>query len=134
MTTLTWDETFAVGSELLDQQHKILFQLINRFSAAVEREANTAELSKIFSEVLDYTETHFSMEEQLMKRFEYPDRENHMAIHSRLVSDAKSTYEDIKAGKKGAPKSAIDFLANWLEKHIKGTDTKYSSYLSDAAA
>lgn len=134
MSVLTWDESYAVGVELLDQQHKILIQLINRFDNAAKAQADTAELTNIFSQVLDYTTTHFTMEELMMKQAKYPDLENHMGIHARLVEEAKKHYEEIKAGSKGANQSAMNFLGNWLEKHIKGIDTKYGPYMQENAA
>ncbi len=130
MGFITWDNSFAVNDELLDGQHKILFQIINRFHDAVQRQEKTPVLTKLFDEVLDYTSMHFSIEEQVMKQAAYPELTTHQEIHGRLLADARDLQAKIRGGNAQAAGDAMNFLKNWLEKHIKGTDTKYSPFLS----
>lgn len=130
MRFIDWNESFSVGVETMDIQHKVLFMIVNKFYNAVEHGADTAELSRIFNEVLEYTNTHFALEEVLMQAHNYPDYEQHKALHVRLVENALVLADEIKAGRAGAPSRALDFLKNWLEKHIQGVDVKYGPCLN----
>ena len=134
MGFIDWDEKFSVGVDTMDIQHRVLFMIVNKFYNAYEYGANAAELSRIFDEVLDYTGMHFTLEEQLMRDKNYPDYEQHKALHVRLVDNANALAAEIRAGKPHAAKDALDFLKNWLEKHIMAVDVRYGSCLSDHAA
>ncbi len=131
MGHITWDQKYSVEVELLDGQHQLLFKIINRFYDAMERQESTENLDKLFGDVLDYTSIHFQVEESLMRLGGYPDLEQHMEAHKKLVEQAVALHSDIKIGSKSAGPKAMEFLRNWLEKHIMGVDKKYAPYISD---
>jgi hemerythrin len=134
MSHIKWDDTFSVGVELIDSQHQLLFQIINRFYDAIERKENQTILSKLFHEVLDYTTMHFSIEETMMKQCNYPDIAQHQEIHKRLIARAGEVQQEINRGVKGAPQAAMLFLTDWLEKHIKGNDKQYTPFMTKLGA
>ncbi|MDH5326727.1 MAG: bacteriohemerythrin [Gammaproteobacteria bacterium] len=130
MEKINWDKSYSVNVDMLDTQHQNLFAIINKFYDVVQAKKDTSTLSTVFKQVLDYTQTHFKIEEHYLKKYGYPDIEKHMLLHSTLVDRAQTLYSDINAGKSGAAENAIGFLKDWLEGHIKGVDTKYSSHLN----
>ncbi len=134
MPYINWDPSFSVGVGPLDGQHQTLFQIINRFYDAMEMHAPQAVLSAIFGEVLDYTNMHFKLEEAIMRRYSYPGFERHRQYHQQLVARAVAIKSDIDAGQRDAPRDALRFLTDWLEKHIKGCDVDYSPYMSKLGA
>ena len=134
MSYIQWDDTFSVGVELIDGQHQILFKIINRFYDATERKENQTALSKLFNDVLDYTAMHFNIEETMMKQCAYPDIAKHHEIHQRLIERATEIQQDIDRGVAGAPHTAMKFLKDWLEQHIKGNDKQYTPYMTKLGA
>lgn len=132
MSVLKWDESYGVGVELLDGQHQVLFQIINRFYASMERDDPAETQEKYFHEVLDYTEMHFKIEETFMKQANFPDLEVHQELHRKLIEQARELDTSLKAGVPGAGNKAVQFLKEWLETHIKGCDTKYSPFMKEA--
>lgn len=132
MSALTWDSSYSVGVELLDGQHQVLFQIINRFYNSTERGDPSEQQEHYFHEVLDYTEMHFKIEETFMKQAGFPDLDTHIGVHKRLLAEAMELDKALKAGVPGTGEKAVKFLKEWLEKHIKGMDTKYSPYMYEA--
>lgn len=132
MSTLTWDSSYSVGVELLDGQHQLLFQIINRFYNSMERNDPSEQQERYFHEVLDYTEMHFRIEETFMKQAQFPDLEAHIGVHKKLLDEATELDTSLKAGTPGAGEKAVQFLKDWLEKHIKGMDTKYTPFMHEA--
>ncbi|MDH5325276.1 MAG: bacteriohemerythrin [Gammaproteobacteria bacterium] len=132
MSMLEWDDSYSVKVEMLDEHHKTLFKIVNRFYETAKNNSDIATLTEIFKKVLDYTQMHFKIEEYYMKKHEYPTYDKHKQIHEDLVQRASSLHDDIQSGKVGAVDNACTFLKDWLEKHIKGVDTQYGPHLNRA--
>lgn len=130
MAVLKWDDSYSVKVTMLDDHHKTLFSIVNRFYDVSQKTDDKNELCEVFKRVLDYTQMHFKIEEHYMQKYGYPDFEGHKKRHEDLLKKAASLYEGIEAGTKGIKELAVAFLKEWLEGHIKGTDTKYSSHLN----
>ncbi|MBL6988074.1 MAG: hypothetical protein ISR72_13775, partial [Methylobacter sp.] len=64
---LVWSDKFATNIELVDFQHKKLFDLLNKLSDAF-KQGNPSEImiNEILQELLDYADKHFVDEELLM--------------------------------------------------------------------
>jgi methyl-accepting chemotaxis protein len=128
-----WDETFATGNEAIDNQHKTLFDALNRLLAAMQEEEAGAELKKALDFLSEYTVKHFYDEEQIQKQADYPDLPNHHRMHEAF----KVTVQEL--GRELIMKGANDKLiadvqkkiGNWLITHIKGQDIKLGVYLRE---
>lgn len=53
MALFVWQDIYSVGVEVIDNQHKKLLEIANRFHAAFERGEGRAMLSGIFNELVD---------------------------------------------------------------------------------
>ena len=97
-------------------------QLITLFNVSA------SDIGKIFDELVQYTASHFSDEEALQARANYPDINNHKEVHKKLVAKVLEYGEQLKAGKLQAA-DLMRFLSDWLINHIQGTDSKYVPYV-----
>ncbi|MCA9647334.1 MAG: hemerythrin family protein [Polyangiaceae bacterium] len=130
MAFVNWEpQTYTVGSVQMDDQHEKLFEIINRYAAAMDRKASRAELANIFDEVVSFAAYHFKDEEAMMARNNYPDLPRHKLIHEALVKQVTELKQELSSGEAGAESKIKFFLKSWLTAHIKGIDTKYSRYL-----
>ena len=81
MTKLVeWSERFSVGITKLDDHHKVLFNIINDMKIECDKE-KPGELDGFFRALLEYTEYHFTAEEAVMKKMNYPQIEDHKKQH-----------------------------------------------------
>ena len=74
---LEWDDKYSVGISIIDEQHKKLFDLINRTLYAKELGYNKEALRVILEGMTYYTLKHFKTEENYMKEFNYPEYQSH---------------------------------------------------------
>ena len=77
-----WNDKFSVGIELIDKQHKEFFSIANTaidFSNQAELEKK--EVKSIFERLQYYTFYHFSTEEELFYKYNYPRTKEHIAEH-----------------------------------------------------
>ena len=71
MDIIDWDESFRIGVEQIDRQHKKLFALRNQLfeSCCTENSVHAEKFHSILSELFEYTRYHFEAEEELMQAY-----------------------------------------------------------------
>ncbi len=126
---LIWKDDYSVGIDSIDQQHKKLINLINHLQTAVDYSTGEQFERDALDELVDYTKTHFTYEEGLMRDNEYPDFEAHKAQHEKMFKKVAEVLAEYEKDQDTAMSNAVAYLKNWLINHINGTDKQYSSYL-----
>ncbi len=124
-----WKDEYSVGIDSIDQQHKKLLNLINQLQTAVDYSTGEQFEQEALDALVDYTKTHFSYEEGLMRDNDYPDFEPHKAMHDKMIKKVEEVLADYQQDHDTAMSNAVEFLKGWLINHINGTDKEYSSYL-----
>jgi len=129
-----WKDAYSVGIESIDQQHKNLINLINMLQTTVDYSTGEAFERECLAAVVDYTKTHFVYEEGLMSKYGYPDFEAHKAQHQKMIDKINDLLAAYEEHPESAMKNALDFLKQWLIRHINGTDKLYSEFLLSKGA
>ena len=124
-----WKDSYSVGIESIDLQHQKLLNLINQLQTAVDYSTGEQFEREALDELVDYTKTHFSYEEGLLKDNDYPDFEPHKAQHEEMFVKVQEVLADYEKDQDTAMSNAAEYLKDWLIKHINGTDKEYSSFL-----
>lgn len=127
---LQWSEQFSVNIPEIDEQHKALFDLIDKIHIAILEHKGTAACVEVLDELVDYTRIHFSLEQSLMHMGKYPGYEAHCALHRNLVSEVEALQSKIHSGSAAISFELLHFLRNWLTKHILGEDKKYAEFFA----
>lgn len=128
MSLFTWDSIYSVGVDLIDQQHKNLFAIANRFHDAYTTRQEHALLVATFGELLDYTVTHFADEERMLREFNYPDFARHKVNHEKLIALVQGYQQRLERAESGIGLAAMNFIQTWLNGHVLGMDRAYASH------
>jgi len=124
-----WDDIFSVDNETIDNHHKQLFKLVAEADSAIKNNDEDA-LAEIFNQLQDYTQYHFSAEEAMMKKADYPGIADHILEHEKFISKLESVKEQfIMGGMESLSSELIPFLSEWLSVHIVIIDQEYMNYL-----
>ena len=125
-----WKREYSIDNGLIDQQHKQLLELANHVLAINDPVAEVAELRDNVKELFHYMEYHFDAEEQFMKEMDYPDLEQHQAIHAQLVHDMNQL---LKSARDYAEllQSLKPVMKSWVLKHIQEEDSKIGIFLKE---
>jgi len=121
-----WDDSYSLGLEQIDAQHKVLFEIINHLWSAIVRRAKGAEMQKILDELEHYSVTHFSAEEAFMQSEGFAGLEAHRRQHAQFVARIRAAREDLRQGKE-ISLDLLHFLSDWLAKHIQAEDRAYAA-------
>ncbi|MBF4693860.1 bacteriohemerythrin [Fusibacter ferrireducens] len=132
---MVWDESLAVGNEIIDRQHQQLFdiatQLETLFENYTETDYDYDEIIHILVKLHLYALKHFETEEEILERIKFPGLVNHKKDHQRFVSFLdRFKAEKIEADQYQTLLDLLAFVVNWIMSHVKGTDSAYIPYLS----
>jgi hemerythrin len=123
---MLWNKSLETGVEKIDQQHKELFvqaeKLLDRTQA--QRIPETLEFLK------NYVARHFTDEEALQRKVQYPKSAFHHNLHVDFVNKYKQLYDQYKeSGEKLSVVLAINSLViNWLKDHIMIHDKEFCQF------
>ena len=95
---LVWRDTMAVGQEPIDADHKKFFALVNATEKCIA-EWNLALLNRAFESTKELVESHFALEEDLMKSLGFPGIDGHVAFHRDLERKISLIYGKFQTSK-----------------------------------
>lgn len=127
MDVIVWNENFETGLDEVDQQHRHLVEITNRFGRILfDKNALCKEMEEIFAELVSYTQYHFSEEENLMETVGIDVRhvDYHKNEHASFLQSVLHLYGESKLGR-DTGKPLFEFLMNWLVYHILGSDRSF---------
>jgi len=130
MDYIKWDGSLELGIKDIDEQHKGLIETINLFESV----SNAADRYKICLETImrlkKYFDEHFMTEESYMIEYDYPDFVSHKKEHSEFIKNVLDF--EMACVEFYAPYTPIlEFLREWLTKHVKDTDIKMGKFLNE---
>jgi len=132
MPLITWTEEYSVGIEEIDQQHKKLIRLTNGLYDAMKQGRGKDSLLLLLEELLEYTQYHFSIEEELFERYNYVAKEVHIKEHDHLKNKVQQLNVTIRTGKGVLTIEVFNFLKDWINHHILTVDRLYKDKLKDS--
>lgn len=130
MPLIEWNDSYSVGLDLFDREHKTLVDIINRLYDAFERGVERKLVEDSLNELVEYTTLHFGHEEMYFDDWAYPDKAAHIISHQELRRQVQEYHASFKA-KASIEMSLelIEYLKFWLINHILSEDKKFCQFL-----
>jgi hemerythrin len=117
-----WKNEYSVGIGSIDAQHQNLLAIARELYTAMSAGQGKASLSRILDRLVQYASVHFAHEERLMRLNDYPELAAHKGEHDALTKQVLKFQADFDAGRVSMTVQLLQFLKDWLEKHIKVSD------------
>ena len=130
MKSWEWKNEYSLGIPAIDLQHKRIFDCIARIAQGAtddDRLRAEAEIIKL----LVLLKEHFFLEESMMKKFYYPELEQHIEEHRQFHSDVHHLAQTSLMKKGGVPREALKIAHKWLTEHILVSDKHYFNFFSN---
>lgn len=134
MPFLKWENSYSVGVSKIDEQHKKIFELINKLYKIenMKPPKDIGNIRLILEEMAQYANYHFETEEKYFDLYDYEGKEIHKNQHNEYRKKTEEFYEKYKIDEKFLIFSdVLNFLKDWRSNHINGFDKKYVKCFND---
>lgn len=129
MTLLTWDKRLSVGAPSMEAQHRLLVEALNELHSAVMRGEPSGVTGLFLRTFIAYTRNHHAAEEALMARLDYPELQQHRALHRELMENLETQLAHLERGEGTVTVEFLHFLRDWLTNHIQKVDRAYLPWI-----
>jgi hemerythrin len=123
---IKWKEEYRLGVPTIDEQHQKLFEIANRAYELLKNEVRLDKYDKIteiIAELKDYTIYHFKTEEEYMRSIGYQKFLSHKVYHDDFIEKVKNVdLNQIEDNQDKYLLGVLDFVVNWIDRHILGQD------------
>ena len=132
--SFTWDDSFLIGIDELDFEHRSLIDDINRLHQELAEHAELTEIERCLGEIFARMQAHFALEERVMRDNDYPGYEQHKREHEALLeryTESMLTFINHPDGDYGGP---VEYeLEQWIIHHIGDSDRRMSEMIASKA-
>jgi len=129
MPILHWQDTFATGVQIIDDQHRQIFQTINELFDLLQSGAPLPQILDNLDFLVAYAVNHFQTEESFMAESGYPDLSEHLDEHRRLVDRIHTIRARFKSPEPPTLPELSRMVSEWTSHHIGEVDMGYVSFL-----
>ncbi len=129
MTKLVWSDEYSVGVSELDQDHKIIFRLMNTLVDLGAVASSGEEINDALTAMTEYANGHFEREEEYMRAVGFPDAENHVRGHMVFRENTVNFCLELMDGDGAIPDRVLDYLRHWWVDHILESDMAYKRFV-----
>lgn len=124
---MEWHDALNAGIAVLDEQHRALFDCVNRLQGAAVSGRQFLTIHEI-CQLRSYVRFHFATEEQLMRVHGFPRLHEHVSEHRQFA--AKLYHLMMANTRHDNSAEMIEFLTAWLADHVGRADMEYVPYVA----
>jgi len=124
-----WNTRYDTGIQVIDEQHRELFGIVERLRRSVQEGAERALVESLLGDLVICTERHFATEEAYMGRFHYPDLVQHVAEHASMLSSLHELFAKFQESHQAMALMVPTFMEGWLKHHISDGDFGFVTFL-----
>lgn len=133
MAFFIWRDSFNIGIEEIDQQHRKFMEMLNECYEAVSFAKTTTINHELVNKLKAYVSMHFDYEIDMLKNTGYIETEQQLKQHKYFesrISELESSLLHVNAE---SLITVFSFLRDWFLNHILENDRKYVSFVNQAA-
>ena len=131
MSLIEWNETLHLNIGEIDTQHHKLVDMINELNDAMRAGKGKEIVGKILNGLIAYAASHFKTEEHYFEKLGYSGSVKHKSEHNNFVKKVTEFQQGYQSGRIGLTTQVMNFLGDWLQNHIKGSDKQYAPFFHE---
>ena len=117
MTYINWSASLDTTIETIDRQHRHIVNYINQLHHARISGHAREDVGKVIDGLIDYTSSHFALEESMMQEARYPFCASHKKLHELFIKRVDGFRARFVVGEDIA-EELNHLLEKWLYHHI----------------
>lgn len=120
-----FDNDLVTGVDIVDSQHRAIFEMVNEFYYAVCHDKGYQALRGMLEFLKIYVGSHFADEEKLMNEIGYEKYTEHSKQHADLTAQL-NIYLEFTELDDDLLHNITRTLVDWLNCHIKNEDKQFA--------
>jgi putative two-component system protein, hydrogenase maturation factor HypX/HoxX len=125
MIHYVWQDSYQLGDDKVDAQHKDFFEIAQKLMTASKKD----DMLEIMFNLYAHVKEHFGEEESLMKKAEYHLYKSHSSEHNIMLEKLMEMDKKIQADQ--WKRSDIEHFIDKWTKHIVNADMVFNEYWKD---
>ncbi|MDO6748772.1 bacteriohemerythrin, partial [Gilvimarinus sp. 1_MG-2023] len=119
MQPIRWSPEFETGIDIIDTQHKRIFDYLQEVETAI-KQRDDQKIRAVAKALIDYSISHNAFEEKLMEQANYPVLKAHAKVHEAFRDRALSYNQRLENGEDcfKVAKEVRSDIGLWLTNHI----------------
>lgn len=126
---MEWSNSYNIGIDVIDHQHRQILDYINALDQ-IRESGNRDRIQEVLDDLIDYTQSHFSFEENLLQQVNYQYLPSHRGIHELFVKRLNDYRHKFEKGE-SIEQDLYRLLSKWLINHIQHDDQDYVDSVRD---
>ena len=126
-----FSDNLVTGNEMIDSHNKELIDRINKLLDSCEQSNEKAVAVRTLDYLSEYTDFHFSAEEQLQREIDYPGFAKHKEQHDafkQTIKELEEMLEEEEGPSQAFVEKIQENVIRWFYTHIEGFDRSVAEY------
>ncbi len=128
---VNWEKEYTCGEDKIDEQHIKLIQKINSFVKNHQEKITVSELTYLLSDINKDLMSHFTFEEYLLRKYNYPNLGEHERIHNQIIADVEHVITVCRRHKMIDSVLLYQMLLDIIIGHMETEDKKFFYLFQD---
>jgi hemerythrin len=125
---LIWRETWELGIEAIDADHREVAGLVNRLIAGT-RVPDHPDCQDALAELIGGLKRHFEVEERFLERIDYPHLYDHQREHTIQMAEFVDMQRDLAhRHARCLDRETVQGIKAWFFNHIIAEDRQYAEF------
>lgn len=137
-TWVSWDDSYELGIPQIDEQHRRLVALCDKFHADILSVRGNASgpgwkvfLSDVLRDTAQYASTHFAEEEKIMELAQYSGLDFHRECHQEFINSVSDILNSFQRVTLQTAMEFSSYLKNWVLFHIAYEDKHFEKCVKE---
>ncbi|AVM74701.1 bacteriohemerythrin [Magnetospirillum gryphiswaldense] len=127
---IQWDQTLSVGNPMIDNEHREIIHVLNRFYADWITAGHHLDVEEELHHLSALVDTHFANEEELMTRRHCPSLTDHIQDHRQMQAELRAiTASFTTLGSAKLEARLLRFIRKLVMGHVLSWDMDARDYL-----
>ncbi len=128
MTLIRWQDSYNLGIDEIDHEHKQLFELIN---IVHERsiDASHGSMEDALGQIIARVSVHFTNEERVMLAMDFPEYWAHKGDHEQLIDQLCELVAQYRATHNPDSAALARRLESWFMLHFRTFDARFHQFV-----
>ena len=125
MKHIQWQDKFSTGHPGVDYEHQEMIEMINVTLDKINFSTQPDEINEMLGDIHVGIAAHFALEEEAMRKVQYPDYQEHKDDHELLLDAIRNIMDNFDGVPGKHVKTRLsNRLISWFSVHFSTLDAK----------